>query len=162
MISPYTFSPVTRSDLPLLEGWLKTPEVIAWWGDPGQQAALLRADINEPLMHMELVSFQGRPFAYAQHYEVHAWPQPHLAALPTGSRAIDTFIGDPQMLGQGHGSAYLRILAARLMAEGAPVIAIDPTEENRRAVRAYTRAGFCIVSSFHNEEGPGVLMRFNE
>jgi hypothetical protein len=30
MNTPYTFSPVTASDLPLLEGWLKTPEVITW------------------------------------------------------------------------------------------------------------------------------------
>jgi hypothetical protein len=48
----------------------------------------------------------------------------------------------------------------RLQAEGAPVIAIDPTEANRRAVRAYYNAGFRIDSTFSSEEGPGVVMLF--
>jgi aminoglycoside 6'-N-acetyltransferase len=69
-------------------------------------------------------------------------PNPHLDQLPIGSGAVDTFIGEPTMIGPGHGSAHSRITALRLQAEGAPVIVIDPTEENRRAVRAYQRAGF--------------------
>jgi aminoglycoside 6'-N-acetyltransferase len=157
---PYTFRPVTASDLPQLEAWLKAPEVIAWWGDPLEQAELMRTDLEEPRMQMELVLFNGKPFAYAQSYEVHAWPQTHLDHLPMGSRAIDTFIGEPAMIGRGHGSAYVRHLAMRLRSEGAPLIAIDPTEANRRAVRAYANAGFRIVSAFVNHEGPGVLMLF--
>jgi aminoglycoside 6'-N-acetyltransferase len=123
---------------------------------------LLRTDLDEPRMQMELVLFNGRAFAYAQSYEVHSWPQSHLDHLPMGSRAIDTFIGDPTMIGRGHGSAYLRHLALRLQSEGAPLIAIDPTEANRRAIRAYANAGFRIVSAFANSEGPGVLMLFEE
>jgi len=51
-------------------------------------------------------------------------------------------------------------MALRLQSEGAPVIAIDPTEANRRAVRAYTNAGFRIDSTFSSEEATGVLMLF--
>jgi aminoglycoside 6'-N-acetyltransferase len=162
MSPPYTFQPVTQNDLPQLEGWLQAPETTIWWGDPVEQAELLRSDIDEPRMQMELVLFDGKPFAYVQSYEVHAWPQPHLDHLPIGSRAIDTFIGEPTMIGRGHASAYLRIMALRLQAEGAPVIAIDPTEANRRAVRAYYNAGFRIDSKFSSEEGPAVLMLFKE
>lgn len=157
---PYTFQPITPSDLPQLEVWLQQPEVVTWWRDPAEQAGLLRADINEPRMQMELVLFDEQPFAYVQNYEVHAWPQPHLDHLPIGSRAIDTFIGEPTMIGRGHGSAYLRIMALRLRAEGAPMIAIDPTEENRRAIRAYQKAGFRIDSTFASTEGPGILLIF--
>jgi aminoglycoside 6'-N-acetyltransferase len=156
----YTFKPVTKSDLPQLEIWLQAPEIVTWWGDPAEQAELLRADIDEPRMQMELILFKGRPFAYAQSYEVHAWPQPHLDHLPVGSRAIDTFIGESTMIGRGHGSAYLRIMAVRLQAEGAPMIAIDPTEANLRALRAYKNAGFHTDSAFAGKEGPGVLMLF--
>jgi aminoglycoside 6'-N-acetyltransferase len=157
---PYTFRPVSETDLPQLEKWLQAPETVTWWGDPTEQAELLRSDIDDPRMQMELVLYQGRPFAYIQTYEVHAWPQAHLEHLPTGSRAIDTFIGEPTMIGRGHGSAYLRIMALRLQSEGAPVVAIDPTEANRRAVRAYINAGFRIDSTFSSEEGTGVLMLF--
>ena len=158
--SLYTFRPVTQSDLPQLEVWLQAPETAAWWGKPAEQAQILRADIDDLRMQMELVLFKGRSFAYAQNYEVHSWPQPHLDHLPAGSRAIDTFIGDHTMIGRGHGSAYLKILALRLLADGAPVIAIDPTESNLRAVRAYKNAGFCVDSTFTSEEGPGLLMLF--
>ena len=160
MSPQYTFQPVTQSDLPLLEVWLQGPEIVTWWGDPVEQAELLRSDIAEPRMHMELVLFNGQPFAYVQSYEVHAWPQPHLDHLPIGSRAIDTFIGEPTMIGRGHGSVYLRIMALRLQAEGAPVIAIDPSEANRRAVRAYYNAGFRIDTTFSSDEGSAVLMLF--
>ena len=87
MSPPYTFQPVTQGDLPQLEVWLQGPEVVTWWGDPVEQAELLRSDIDEPRMQMELVLFNGKPFAYVQSYEVHAWPQPHLDHLPIGSRA---------------------------------------------------------------------------
>ena len=160
MSPPYVFKPVSKTDLPQLEVWLQGPEIKAWWGDPIEQAELLRADIEDPRMQMELVFFQGRPFAYIQTYEAHAWPQAHLDHLPSGSRAIDTFIGESTMIGRGHGSAYMRLIALRLQSECAPVIAIDPTEANRRAVRAYSNAGFHIDSTFWSEEGPGVLMLF--
>jgi hypothetical protein len=36
-------------------------------------------------MVMRIVSFKGRPFAYAQDYAVHVWPQPHFARLLPGA-----------------------------------------------------------------------------
>jgi aminoglycoside 6'-N-acetyltransferase len=111
-------------------------------------------------MTMRIVSLGGRPFAYAQDYDVRSWPQPHLAHLPSGSRAIDSFIGLPSMIGQGHGQAYLRLLANRLCAEGAPLVAIDPAEENLRAWRAYGKAGFRVDARVTTEAGPAVLMLY--
>ena len=46
------------------------------------------------------------------------------------------------MIGRGHGSVFLRLLAERLIREGAPLVAIDPDVGNERARRAYARAGF--------------------
>jgi aminoglycoside 6'-N-acetyltransferase len=90
----YTFRSVVRSDIPRLNEWLRTPEVVRWWGDPEEQAALLRADLlqadlDEPCMVMRIVSYEGRPFGYVQDYDVHVWPQPHFNHLPAGSRAIE-------------------------------------------------------------------------
>jgi aminoglycoside 6'-N-acetyltransferase len=160
--SAYAFRPATWHDLPLLQHWLCTPEVVQWWGDPQEQAALLRGDLDEPAMVMRIVSFEGRTFAYAQDYEVHAWPQSHFAPLPAGSRAIDSFIGEPDMIGCGHGAAYLRLLAQRLRAEGAPVVAIDPDQHNLRARRAYAKAGFRGDTVVETGEGPAILMIFAE
>jgi aminoglycoside 6'-N-acetyltransferase len=158
--SAYSFRPATTDDLPPLRRWLNTPEAKRWWGEPHEELELLRGDLNEPRMAMRIVSFNGRPFAYAQDYEVHAWPQPHLAHLPQGSRAIDSFIGLPSMIGRGHGQAYLRLLAERLCAEGAPFVAIDPSEDNVRARRAYEMAGFRVEATVATEAGPAVLMLY--
>jgi aminoglycoside 6'-N-acetyltransferase len=156
----YSFRPATAKDLPRLRRWLATPEVRPWWGKPSEQFELLRADLNEPLMTMRIVSFNGRLFAYAQDYDVHSWPQPHLSHLPKGSRAIDSFIGRPSMVGRGHGQAYLRLLAERLCAEGAPLVAIDPAEGNLRAQHAYEKAGFRVEARVMTEAGPAVLMLY--
>src|SRR4029079_16264162 len=133
----YRFRPATALDLPLLRRWRRTPEVVRWWGDPVEQAALLEADLNEPLMVMRIVSFEDTPIAYAQDYDVGSWPQRQFADLPAGSRATDAFIGEPGMTGRGHGSRFLKLLARRLIREGEPVVAIDPDVNNLRARRAY-------------------------
>jgi aminoglycoside 6'-N-acetyltransferase len=159
-LSAYSFRPVTATDLSLLRRWLYVPEVKRWWGEPREQFGLLRADLNEPRMTMRIISFNGWPLAYAQDYEVHSWPQAHLAHLPERSRAIDSFIGGPSMIGRGHGQAYLRLLAERLRAEGAPLVAIDPAIDNVRARRAYEKAGFRTKATVATEAGPAVLMLY--
>jgi aminoglycoside 6'-N-acetyltransferase len=141
--------------------WLATPEVVRWWGDPDEQYALLQEDLGESRMIMRVVCFGELPFAYAQDYEVHSWPQPHLQGLPAGTRAIDAFIGEPGMLGRGHGSYFLRLLAQRLVREGATAVVIDPDVSNLRARRAYEKAGFRVDSVVATAEGEAVLMMFD-
>ena len=159
--SAYAFRPAALQDLPLLQHWLRTPEVVRWWGNAEEQALLLREDLEEPCMVMRIVSFEGRPFAYAQDYAVHIWPQQHFARLLPGSRAIDSFIGEPDMIGRGHGSTYLKLVAERLWAEGAPVVAVDPDVDNLRARRAYEKAGFRGDTVVESGEGPAILMIFD-
>jgi aminoglycoside 6'-N-acetyltransferase len=157
----YSFRPATPEDLPLFERWLHAPEVVRWWGDPATQLELLREDLSNPLMTMHVVCFDARPFAYAQHYDVRSWPQVHFAGLPAGTRAIDAFIGEPDFIGSGHGSQFLGLLAARLISDGAPLVAIDPDVENLRARRAYSNAGFRGDVIVETGEGPAVLMLFD-
>jgi len=156
----YTLRPVSADDLPMLRRWLQSPAAREWWGDPDEQYALLEEDLSNPLMRMRIVSLDGRPFAYVQDYDVGSWPQDHLARLPRGTRAVDTFIGEPQMVGAGHGSAFLRLVAEALIGEGAPCVAIDPDPANERARRAYARAGFVEEGLAPTPEGPAVLMVF--
>jgi aminoglycoside 6'-N-acetyltransferase len=159
-LSAYSFRPASAGDLPRLRRWLSAPEIARWWGDPRDEFELLHADMNELRMTMRIVSFRGAPFAYVQDYEVHTWPQAHLAHLPQGSRATDSFIGRPSMIGRGHGQAYLRLLAERLCAEGAPLVAIDPAIDNVRARRAYEKAGFRAEGTVATEAGPVILMLY--
>lgn len=169
----YTLRPASANDLPMLRRWLRTPEAMRWWGDPDAQYALLEEDLANPLMQMRIVSLGARsigrqavaqenlrPFAYVQDYDVGSWPQAHLAHLPRGTRAVDTFIGEPDMVGQGHGSAFLRLVAQQLIAAGAPCVVIDPDPDNGRALRAYAKAGFVEDRRVDTPEGPALLMTF--
>jgi aminoglycoside 6'-N-acetyltransferase len=73
-----------------VRAWLQTPEVVRWWGDPAEQLELIREDLKDPRWSC-VSSFGGRPFAFVQDYAVY---NKH---LPAGSRAIDAFVGEPDM-----------------------------------------------------------------
>lgn len=49
-----------RADLAVLRAWLASPEVERWWGDPHEQYALLAEDLDNPLMVMRIVAYDGR------------------------------------------------------------------------------------------------------
>jgi aminoglycoside 6'-N-acetyltransferase len=145
----------------MLRTWLATPEVVRWWGAYQEQYALLEEDLGNPLMAMRIVACDGRPFAYVQDYDVHTWPQAHFAHLPEGARGIDAFIGVPDMIGRGHGAAFLRERAIELIAAGAPLVAIDPDTANLRARAAYAKAGFIGDTIVATAAGPVVVMIFH-
>jgi aminoglycoside 6'-N-acetyltransferase len=159
---PYAFRPLARDDLPLLANWLRAPEVTRWWGDPDEEFALIEEDLDAAAMAQWIVSFEEAPFAYAQAYEVHAWPQSHLAHLPSGAMAVDAFIGEPGMIDRGHGARFLRLLADELIGAGAPLVVIDPDAGNRRARRAYRKAGFRGDAVVETSGGSAVLMVFDQ
>ena len=155
---PYTFPRVTRADYPLLRGWLAQPHVRAWLGDPDAEIALIDEDIEGGPTDMRLVALTDRPFAYVQDYPAHHWDMPHYAPFPPGARGVDTFLGDPAYLGQGHAPRYLRQRCRDLLAAGATAVVIDPSPDNERAVRAYRRAGFVPRGVAPCEDGDPVLV----
>lgn len=129
----------------MLREWRSRPHVRQWWGEPELEDP---ADVlADPRVAKWMVEQDGRPFAYAQDYSPQDWDPHPFAYLPTGSRGIDQYIGEPDMLDQGHGSLFVRRHCARLFAAGAPAIGTDPNPDNARAIRAYEKAGFVIASA---------------
>ena len=76
---------------------------------------------------------------------MHGWDDHHFAALPKGARGIDQYIGDPDMIGAGHGTGFIGARMQILFDAGAPVIATDPHPENARAIAVYRKLGFAPV-----------------
>ena len=149
----YRFRRVTEADLPLLAQWRAMTHVMEWWGNSAIEGE--REKLVDPRIAMWIVEHEGQPVAFAQDYDVHGW-DPHLFShLPPGSRGIDQYIGEVEMLGQGHGSAFVRQHVQRLFAHGVPAVGTDPHPANARARRAYEKAGFKFVA------GP-VLTRWGE
>jgi aminoglycoside 6'-N-acetyltransferase len=141
----YQFRAVTEADLPLLRRWRAQPHWAEWWGPAAEDEGFFEEAMTDPHTAAWMVELDGRPFAYAQDYDPHAWPDHHFAHLPPGSRGVDQSIGDPDLVGRGHGSAFVAIHAFRLFAAGAPAVGTDPHPDNGRAIRAYRKAGFKIT-----------------
>jgi aminoglycoside 6'-N-acetyltransferase len=140
----YIIRPVVAADLPLIARWREAPHVRRWWGDPDLEA-LSREDLGDPRIAYSIVALEGRPFAFVQDYDVHAWPEHHFGHLPAGARGLDLYIGEPDLLHGGHGPRLLRQHVDTLFASGAPAAGIDPHPDNAAAIRAFEKAGFTIV-----------------
>lgn len=155
---PYNFRRMTEADLPLLRQWLQTPDAAEWWGELEDEMENLAADLQEPGMRLWIVSLDETPFAFLQDYDPHSWAEHPFSDLPQGTRGIDQTIGIPEMIGKGHGSAFIRQHVARLFDEGAPLVCTDPDPTNRRAIRAYEKAGFVRYEQRRTEWGDCLLM----
>ena len=147
-------------DIGMVAQWLETPDVLRWLGDSNEQLALIAEDLNEPLMDQWVTERHGKPFAYLQAYPARAWPQAHLTHLPASGKVMDVFIGDPMMIGRGHGRAFMRYFAEMLIADGATLVAADPLVENHRARRALLRAGFVEDNIVSTADGLVAVMVF--
>ena len=153
----YVFRLMTRADLPLIGSWLALPHVMEWWGDAEEQYALVSGDLDEAAMDQYIVSMAGRPFGYLQCYDLTEW-NTGFGPQPSGTRGIDLFIGAPNMIERGHGSALIRCFAANLLLKGHPRIVTDPDPANNRAIRAYEKAGFEKDRMVDTPDGPALLM----
>ncbi len=135
----YCFKTVTRADFPLLRGWLAMPHVMAVWGDPDEELALIEREVDGGECRMHVVHW-GVPIGYIQDWDARS--ENHFHDLPESSRAVDTFLGESRLLGRGHAKAYVRKYASDLIAAGAPLVATDPRLSNPRGIAMYLAAGF--------------------
>jgi aminoglycoside 6'-N-acetyltransferase len=154
----YQFRPLNSADLAMVRQWLAMRHVVEWWGDPDQQFELVSSDLAEPAMEQFIVATKDGPFAYLQCYDLRAWPTVAFGPQPDGTRAIDQFIGKPQMVGCGHGSGFIRHFIDELLAGGTPRAITDPAPANSRAIRAYEKAGFGRDRIVETSDGPALLM----
>ncbi len=154
----YRFDPMTAADLPLVRHWLGLPHVMEWWGDTHEQFKLVSEDLAQPAMDQFIVWQGDRRFGYLQCYDPNAWPDNGLGIHPAGTRGIDQFIGEPDMVDRGHGSAFIRAFIDGLIAAGTPRALTDPNPANGRAIRAYEKAGFRKAREVETPDGRALLM----
>ena len=156
-MAQYAFREMTADDLPMIKRWLGEPHVSQWWGDPGEQYALVSGDLDEPAMDQYIVSVDGRDFGYLQCYDLTAWNS-GFGEQPKGTRGIDLFIGEADLIEHGHGSAMIRVFVDERLKRGAPRMVTDPDPDNLRARRAYENAGFAPIGMVDTPDGPSLLM----
>ena len=156
-MAAYAFRPMSANDLPIIKRWLEMPHVREWWHDPAEQLELVSGDLDHPDMAQFIVAADGKEFAYLQCYNLSGW-NTGLGSQPEGTRGLDQFIGEVDMVGCGHGSAFIRTFADRMLASGAPRVVTDPDPVNTRAIRAYEKAGFRRDRLVETPDGTALLM----
>jgi aminoglycoside 6'-N-acetyltransferase len=132
----------TPADLELLRRWDEQPHVIA--ADPnddwGWEAELGRSpDWREQL----IAELDGRPIGFVQIIDPAREESRYWGEVAPDLCAVDLWLGEPEDLGKGYGTAIMRAVLARCFADArVAAVLVDPLAANTRAHRFYGRLGF--------------------
>ncbi|MFT7146914.1 MAG: aminoglycoside 6'-N-acetyltransferase, partial [Yoonia sp.] len=137
----FVFRKLRPADLPLVRRWLDAPHVRAWWPAAEERVSLMLEDMDDPRINMMLVHLIDHPFAYIHDHDAKAYEQPQFSDLPNGARVIESFVGDPDFMGQGHASAYISARVRELRLRH-PIVAVSPNTKDTHAISIYNQAGF--------------------
>lgn len=152
----YGFRPLAGRDMKLLARWLAEPHVAAWWGDKESELKSIADHIDSISVEPFVIEMDGRPIGYIQSYDPHLEEGENpFADQPFGTLGIDQFIGEPDLVGKGHGTRLISQFVEMLFEEGAPRVIVDPAPANAAAIRCYEKAGF---RALRTEGGEALLM----
>lgn len=142
------FRLVEAADLPLLTRWRAAEHVKEWWGEAKDLSTeYLSAD--DPVRRY-IILLEERPAGVIEHYH---WRDHPDDARVVGARAdedgIDYFLGERELIGQGHGPAMLSAFLAQVLTTDPSVsgVRLDVSEANRRSWRCLEKIGFRRVRS---------------
>jgi len=152
----------TLADADLLAYWDTKPHVIAATGDDDVEDWERELPREVPWRKFLIGEEGGRPIGFvaiidAREEESHYWgdAEPNL-------RAIDIWLGEEADLGQGYGSAMMRLAIERCFADqDVTAILIDPLTRNNRAQRFYARHGFIVVGPRRFGDDDCTVMRLD-
>lgn len=140
--SDVALRPVGAGDWPLIQSWIKRPDIERWWGSATAAEAELRlvAETGPALARLVLVS--GVPVGYAHAIDAGHWGElPE--GMPPGTWDVDIFIAEPRHRGRGVGEMALNQLADEVFATTLALsLSVFVSVANEPAIRAYERAGF--------------------
>lgn len=171
-----TFVRLSRDDLPMMHRWLNNPKVAEWYGVgddnhgfPAMEEVVEEYEENfaaDPKNHAFTLHLGGRPIGYIQCYRLGEYPD-YAKELNVDSDAwaIDIFIGEDDARERNLGSRAVELLLAEHIFSRPEVTTcfICPDPENKRAIRAYEKAGFRYVKTvwIASEKGHEYVMRLD-
>jgi aminoglycoside 6'-N-acetyltransferase len=157
--------PASLDDIPYLERWDQMEHVIACSGDPGDDEDTdWAAEVRRRVSWYEIVIAEemGRPIGVMQIINPAEEESRYWGDIEPYFRAIDIWIGEPDMLGKGHGSLMMRMALATCFADpGVKAVIIDPLASNTRAIKFYERIGFRPVERRMFGADDCLVMRMN-
>jgi RimJ/RimL family protein N-acetyltransferase len=136
--------------------WLSENHVKEWWNDGDdtlEKVAFHYGKLDAGVCRFILVEEKEgveKSIGYFQYY-----------FASDNEIGIDQFIGEKDYLGKGVGEKAIRLFVELIMRKHTPTsIILDPSPENKRAVRCYEKVGFEHYETRKNENGePAYMMR---
>lgn len=141
----------TEGDIDVLAEWFSDPGFVQWWGgvpkgrdEVARKYAGRRRDVQS-----FIIQEATRPIGYIQ-----AWRK-------ADDAGIDIVL-QPESQGGGRGTDAVRALATYLTEDlHWPRVTVDPLLTNKRAIRAFSKAGFVAEREWPDHpDGPSLLMVF--
>ncbi len=159
----YTFAPLREEHVDLVRRWLKEPHVSVWWHDDPRETDYPEGTIREWLeairgtdpTDMFLIEMDGRPIGVIQSYRVQDYPNyvDEFGELDETAFSVDLFIGEPDLVGRGHGTALLReFVRAGFDRYGVDYCVIGPSKRNLPAIRSYEKVGFRYLRDYREDD----------
>ncbi len=162
----FSFIPLQAHHFPLLLQWLRTPHVREFW-DPEIEWNEKRVEEKygsytegyklvggkKQSIQAFVIGFEEKPIGYIQLYDAKLFPrqgyllEEQLSAEFSGLKvaAIDIFLGEPSILGKGHGARAIEQFVQEHVHGRFDACIVDPETENLAARRTYEKAGFVYV-----------------
>ena len=144
----FEFKPLAADDYPLLLRWLSKEHIKEWWndGDDTLEKVALHYGADDDTARFILLETDEeteKPIGYFQYY-----------FADDGAIGIDQFIGEENYLNRGVGEQAIKLFVEIIKRKHHPTcIILDPSPENRRAVRCYQKVGFKHYQTRENGDG---------
>lgn len=144
------FRRLVDADLPALVDWMAAEHAQPWFGNEPRSPELARRHYAAELAgtsatRMWVVVLGGRPIGYLQDYPVAAHDDYAVRVQDPQAVAFDYLIGEPDLLGQGIGTAMIRAFCHDVLCpdyRDAPRFVASPDVRNRRSIRVLEKCGF--------------------
>lgn len=138
-------------DYAIYAAWRNQAHVRHWWDpdDPPMDVSAARAECRPAITGADpttmcFIERANVAIGFVQFYDWASYPEEVRqmdVAIPAGAWGLDIFIGEKAALGRGVGSTVVAGLGDYLFERGAGALMFGVDRDNRRAQRAYIKAG---------------------
>ncbi|MBT4791348.1 MAG: GNAT family N-acetyltransferase [Halobacteriovoraceae bacterium] len=160
----YFYDELKETDLPIIERWLQNPHVKEFWDDGESWEESYEKYVLKTLsktVKQFLIYCQDRPIGYIQFYWASKVGDGWWEDIADDVVGIDQYIGEADMIGQGHGtkmiSEFIKLLICNYKISK---IITDPVPSNTRAIACYEKCGFKQVGEIETPDGIEMLMEY--
>lgn len=151
---------LTENDFPILYKWLTDERVLKYYEGRDKKYTLetIKEHFSEPWKDeviRVIIEYQDKAIGYGQIYKMYdeLYKDYHYPKTSEIVYGMDQFIGEVDYWNKGIGTKYIKMIFSFLKEKrNANAVILDPHKNNKRAIKAYQKAGFRIIEDLPSHE----------